>query len=281
MNDPIVSPSWLKDQLQAPDLRVIDATWFGPWVTRPETAFQSYERAHIPGAVFFDIDEIADTDAGLPHMLPDAVKFSSRVRRLGLGDGHRLVVYDANNFFASARVWWMFRAMGHEEIFVLDGGFSGWTAMGGQVEDLPPIPVERHYTARRRADLIKDAAQTFAAAAGAGQVLDARPAARFSGAAPEPREDLASGHMPGSLNVPADSLVNTDGHLKSEAELRSVFEAAGASTTADTIASCGSGVSAAVLALALARLGNWNVAVYDGSWADWASDKSRPIETNT
>ena len=278
-SSPLVSAKWLMDNISAPDLRVIDATWFAPFTNPPETGREAYTRAHIPDAVYFDIDEIADPDSELSHTFPPSHVFSSRVRKLGLGDGNRLVVYDQNNFFASARVWWMFRAMGFSDVLVLDGGLKAWIEAGGQTDDLPPVAVERHLTPRVRADLIKTKAQ-MAALVGKSSVtiIDARPAGRFTGEAPEPRKGLASGHIPGSVNVAGSELIE-DGFMKSADDLRAVFEAQGIDPAKLIVTSCGSGVTAAVTALALAVLGNDLVAVYDGSWTEWASDGSLPIAT--
>ena len=274
--DPLVSADWLKEHISAPDISIIDATWFAPFTNPAQTGRQAYMAGHIPGAHFFDIDAIARQDTDLPHMLPDPVMFSSRVRKLGIGDGNRIIVYDQNGFFASARVWWMLRVMGHQDVKVLDGGYAAWLAAGGEVEDLPPVAVERHFTARVRSDLVKDAAQVHAiSASGSHKLIDARAADRFSGEAPEPREGLSSGHIPGSVCVPCSKLMNADGTMKSAADLAPLFD----NPMAAIVATCGSGVSAAVTALALARLGNWDVAVYDGSWTEWASDPSRPIAT--
>lgn len=272
--DPLVSAEWLIRNIEAPDVRLVDATWFAPFTHPPETGRQAWMRGHIPGAVHFDIDDIADTSSSLPHMLPDAVKFSSRVRRLGLGDGNRIIVYDQNNFFAAARVWWMFRVMGHEDVQVLDGGLRAWLAQGGALDDMPPVTGERHFTPRVRSDLVTDA-RALANLVGSDRtvIIDARPEGRFQGRDPEPRAGLASGHIPGSINLPGGQLITGDGRMKPAGELLNLFR----DPAAPTITTCGSGVTAAITALALARLGNWDVAVYDGSWADWASDPARPI----
>lgn len=276
---PLVSADWLKENINAPDVRVIDATWFAPFLNPPETGHEAYLKAHIPGAVFFNIDAIADPESDLPHTMPDAIVFSSRVRKLGLGDGNRLVVYDQNGFFAAARVWWMFRVMGVSDIVVLDGGLAAWQAAGGPTEDLPPVAVERHFTPRIRADLIKTTEQILASMNNALiQIVDARPAGRFTGAAPEPRKDLPSGHIPGSINIPGGQYLTPTGHMKSTEALGDVFKAAGVNITAPIITTCGSGITAAVSALALATLGNDLAAVYDGSWTEWAADSANPIE---
>jgi thiosulfate/3-mercaptopyruvate sulfurtransferase len=276
--DPLVSADWLKQNIDAPDVRVVDATWVPPFIVGRTSGREQYDAAHIPNAVYFDIDAIAAPDSDLPHMLPDPVLFSSRVRKLGLGDGNRLVIYDNNGFFAAARVWWMFRAMGHKDVKVLDGGLAAWTVAGGDTEDLPPVAVERHYTARKRADLVKDMEQMRATIdAGAAQILDARAQDRFNGTAPEPRADLKSGHMKSASCVPASSLIGDNGLMKSAANLQSIL---GDYISGPVITTCGSGVSAAVINLALARLGNWDAALYDGSWTEWASHSENEIITS-
>ncbi|MEO1641988.1 MAG: sulfurtransferase, partial [Pseudomonadota bacterium] len=206
--DPLVTAAWLKDNISAPDLRVVDATWVPPFLVGRKSGQETYDQGHIPGAVFFDIDAVADPDSDLPHMLPSPVLFSSRVRKMGLGDGNRIIIYDQNNFFASARVWWMFRTMGHKDVFVLNGGFAAWQAAGGEIEDLPPVSVERHFTPRARADLVRDMSQVQSVSTeGSATLLDARPPGRFEGSSPEPRTDLKSGHIPGAVNIPASSLL--------------------------------------------------------------------------
>ncbi|MDP3460799.1 MAG: sulfurtransferase [Hyphomonas sp.] len=272
--DPLVSAEWLLANIEAPDVRIVDATWFAPFTNPPETGRQAWMRGHLPKAVHFDIDEIADTASPLPHMLPDAVKFSSRVRKLGLGDGNRIIIYDQNNFFAGARAWWMFRVMGHKDVHVLDGGLNAWVGAGGPLDDMPPIAAERHFTPRVRSDLVMDAkALENLIGTARTTIIDARPDGRFFGRDPEPREGLPSGHIPGSINLPGSKLVTEDGRMKPASELRKLFK----NPLAPTVTTCGSGVTAAITALALARLGNYDVAVYDGSWTDWASDPSRPI----
>lgn len=276
--DPLVSTAWLQDHLQAPDVRVVDGSWHLPTENRDARA--EYNEAHIPGAVFFDIDEICDLESPLPHMLPHPVKFSARMRKLGLGDGSRVVVYDTKGLFSAARVWWMLRVMGHQDVVVLDGGLPKWITEGRPIEDLPPPPRERHFTVRFDNDLIRDLTEVQRVLEnGKEQVLDARPAARFRGEAPEPRPGVRSGHIPGARNLPWETLLGPDGALLPANRLAERFEAAGVDIARPVVTSCGSGVSAGILALALARLGRWRTPVYDGSWAEWGSREDLPLAT--
>jgi thiosulfate/3-mercaptopyruvate sulfurtransferase len=276
--DPIVSCAWLAERLDAPDIRIIDATWFLPGDARDAKAL--YAARRIPGAIFFDIDEIADKAANLPHMLPAPEKFASRMKKLGVGDGARVVVYDGQGLFSAARVWWTFRVMGHDDVVVLDGGFPAWERGGYPIETDPPAAkMERHFTPRVRADLVRDLSDMRRAIEGGAQILDARPNPRFRGEAPEPRPGLKSGHMPGSHSVPSGSLVNENGALRSREELAKIFATAGADPAQPAITTCGSGVTAPIIALALARLGRWDAAVYDGSWAEWGSKDDTPVVT--
>jgi thiosulfate/3-mercaptopyruvate sulfurtransferase len=275
---PIVTADWLKSHLRAPDVRVLDCTSFLP--TERRTGRQAYEAHHIPGSRFFDIEDIADTDSPLPHMLPSPEKFASRVRKLGLGDGHRIICYDQNKFSASARVWWMFRTMGHEDVAVLDGGFDAWRAAGGEVEDLPPhYLADRHFTVRPRRDLVRDLEQMKAAfASKSAQVVDARSAARFRGEADEPRPGLRKGHMPGSISVPFTEVI-ANGFVKPEADLKAIFEKAGVDLAKPIINTCGSGVTAAILSLAQSIAGHDDAAIYDGSWSEWGAAAAKtPVE---
>jgi thiosulfate/3-mercaptopyruvate sulfurtransferase len=277
---PVISAEWLKSHLTAPDVRVLDCTYFMPG--SPQTGKQAYDAHHIPGARHFDIDDIADTTIPLPHMLPPPEKFSSRVRKLGLGDGHRVICYDQNGFLASARVWWMFRTMGHADVAVLDGGFNAWRNAGGAVEDLPPhFVADRHFTVRPRQDLVRSMDQVKQnLESKVAQVVDARSGPRFRAEAPEPRPGLRGGHIPGSLNVYYADLIAADGRLKSEADMRAVFAAAGVDLSKPIINSCGSGVTAAILTLAQSMLGHDDGAVYDGSWTEWGQpDSGGPVET--
>lgn len=275
---PLVTTEWLAAHLDAPDIRIVDASWYLPQMQRDAKA--EYAAAHIPGAVFFDIDEICDLDSLYPHMLPSPEKFSSRVRALGLGDGNRIVVYDGAGLFSAARVWWMFRVMGHEDVVVLDGGLKKWKAEARPMDDRTPRHTARHFTARRNTGLIRDReAMLHNIDTCTEQVLDARSAGRFRGTEPEPRAGLRGGHIPGSFNLPASELIAADGTMKKPEELKALFEKAGVDVARPVVTTCGSGVTASILALGLAVLGKPQVPVYDGSWAEWGSIRELPAET--
>ena len=264
----LVSTDWLAAHLKDPDLRVLDASWYLSDAGRNAKA--EYTAAHIPGARFFDLEEISDQRSALPHMAPPPEKFISRLRAMGVGDGHQVVIYDGAGLFSAARVWWLFRLMGKTNVAVLDGGLPKWLAQGRDVEDMPPVLRDRHMTVSRQNQLVKDVTQVaHAAKLGEAEIIDARSAPRFRGDTPEPRAGLRAGHIPGSKNVPYSALLNGDGTMKSVPELRSVFESAGVNLTKPAITTCGSGVTAAVLSLALERIGHRNHALYDGSWAEW------------
>ncbi len=264
----LVTTDWLAAHLKDPDLRLFDASWHMPDSGRDARA--EYAAAHIPGARFFDIDEIADLRSALPHTAPPAEKFASRMRALGVGDGHQVVVYDSAGIFSAPRVWWLFRLMGKTDVAVLDGGLPKWQAEGRETEDMPPVLRERHITVQRQAGLIKDVTQVAAASKlGDHEILDARSPARFRGEEPEPRAGLRAGHIPGSKNLHFRTLLNEDGTMKAPDELRAVFEAAGVDLKKPVISSCGSGVTACIIDLALERIGHRRHAVYDGSWSEW------------
>lgn len=264
----LVSTGWLERHLKDPDLRVLDASWYLPDAGRDPKA--EYAAAHIPGARFFDIDEISDARSELPHMAPPPEKFVSRMRAMGVGDGHQVVVYDGAGLFSAARVWWLFRLMGKTDIAVLDGGLPKWLAEGRPVEDMAPILRDRHITVSRQAHLVRDVTQVAAAAKlGDHEILDARSPGRFAGTEPEPRPGLRPGHIPGSKNVHYRTLLNEDGTMKSPEGLAEAFADAGVDLGKPAITTCGSGVSAAILNLALERLGRRDHSLYDGAWAEW------------
>ena len=274
----MVSTDWLAQRLSAPDIRILDASWHMPDTGRDAEA--EYRAAHIPGARFFDIDRVADTSASLAHMLPPVEKFVSAVRRMGIGDGHRVVVYDQTGLFSAARVWWMFRVFGHTDVAVLDGGLPKWLADGHPTEDIPPDPRERHFTGRKNAGMVRDVTQMAGAVKlGHEQIVDARSRPRFTGEEVEPRPGLRAGHMPGARNLPWRDLLEEDGTMKDEAGLRAAFEAAGVDLSQPVVTTCGSGVTACILTLALHRLGHTRNAVYDGSWSEWGAYPDLAVET--
>jgi len=274
----LVSTDWLAERLSAPDIRILDASYYLPG--DPRDARAEYAKAHVPGARFFDIDEISDSHSPLPHMLPPVEKFVSRVRAMGIGDGHRVIVYDQQGLFSAARVWWTFRVFGHQDVAVLDGGLPKWIAEGHPVDDEEPDPRERHFTGRRNASMVRDVTQIAGATKlRAEQIVDARAAGRFRGDEPEPRPGLRAGHIPGSRNVPYASLLNPDGTMKDVEATRALFEAAGVDLKKPIVTSCGSGVTAAILTLALHRMGHTRNALYDGSWVEWGSYPDLAVET--
>jgi thiosulfate/3-mercaptopyruvate sulfurtransferase len=278
MVDPMVSGAWLAERLGDPDVLVVDATL--PLVGQPGQGRDFYEAGHIPGAVFFDINGIADLTTDLPHMLPTPKAFAEAAGRLGLRREATIVVYDAHGLFSAARVWWTLRVMDFPKVFVLDGGLKAWRAEGRPVETHEPQPVAAKLLPAFHPELVRDlSAVSGVLMAGSAQVVDARSAPRFRGEVPEPRAGLRSGHMPGALNLPFDQVVSSDGGLKDAPMLRSIFEAAGVNLSRPIVTTCGSGVTASVLALALARLGRDDVAVYDGSWTEWGSRADTPVVT--
>ena len=277
----LIETEELARELHAPDLVILDASWHMPAEARNARA--EYLAEHIPGALFFDIDEIADTKSHLPHMLPPPEKFSSRMRSMGIGDGSRIVVYDSAGLFSAARVWWTFRVMGVQDISVLNGGLPKWKREDHPLESGEPTArTARHFTARRNADLVRDLSDMKALIKDrTAEIVDARAAERFAGKAPESRAGLRSGHIPGAHNLPFAKLIAKDGTLKPAPEVERLFEEAGVDLSKPVVASCGSGITASVLALALAEIGHRRTSVYDGSWSEWGADQNLPIETSS
>ncbi len=272
-----VTTAWLADHLDAPDLLVVDGSWHLPTANRDAAA--EYAAGHIPGAVFFDIDAISDEDTDLPHMLPAPIAFSSAMRKMGLGDGMRVVVYDSYGLFSAPRVWWTLRAYGVKDVAILEGGIAQWQADGYRLEEGIRKRQPRHFTARFDHSLVADIHDVKTALdRGDIQVVDARDAARFTGEAPEPRPKLRSGHMPGARNLPWSDIVMA-GRLKPKAALEAAIRDAGIDLSKPILTTCGSGVSASILSLAFEHLGARPVPVYDGSWAEWGKLAHCPVET--
>jgi thiosulfate/3-mercaptopyruvate sulfurtransferase len=272
----LVTTEWLAGHLDAPDIVVVDGSYYLPNAKRD--AHAEYLAAHIPGAVFFDIEAVADHASNLPHMLPSAEQFSSAMRNLGIGDGQTIVVYDGGGLFSAPRVWWTFRVFGVRDVFILDGGFPKWKAESRPIAFDEVRRTPRHFTARFDHGGVADAADVQKAlSTGSAQVIDARSAERFAGTAPEPRPNLPSGHMPGAFNVPSTALVE-DGRLIDPARIAAAFAKGGVDPDKPTITSCGSGVTAAILWLALDAIGKPPKSLYDGSWTEWASRGDLPIE---
>lgn len=275
----LVSTEWLANELGASDLRVVDASMFLPSDNRNAAA--EFEAAHIPGAVFMDLSEIVDTGSPLPMMLPGAEKFASRMQSLGLGDGSRIVIYDNSPWKSAPRAWWMLsQVFGAHGVAVLDGGLAKWKAEGRPLESGKPTIRHRHFTAWKNDKVVRDKAQMLAnISSKAEQVVDARGAARFSGEEGDPRPNVASGHIPGSFNLPYTQMYNEDGTWKRGDALKAAFESAGIDPAKPLIATCGSGLTASSLVFGAYLLGMENVALYDGSWSDWGSDPETPKAT--
>ena len=274
----LVSTEWLHAHLKDPDLRILDGSYYLPQMGRDPRA--EYDAVHIPNARFFDIDDVSDHGSDLPHMVPPVEKFMSRMRAMGVGDGHQVVVYDGMGLFSAARVWWLFKLMGQNNIAVLDGGLPKWQAEGRPVEDLPPVIRDRHMTVRRQNHMVKDVTQVSAASKlGDYEIIDARSPGRFRGEEPEPRAGLRPGHIPGSKNVCFKDLLNADQTMKNPADIRQIFEAAGVDFNKPAITTCGSGVTAAVLSLGLERIGKTDHSLYDGSWSEWGMFPTVPVAT--
>ncbi|HEU4641332.1 MAG TPA: 3-mercaptopyruvate sulfurtransferase [Gemmatimonadaceae bacterium] len=276
---PLVSTEWLARRLGAPQLRVVDASTYLP--NQGRDAAREYAEGHIPGAVFFDLDASSDRSTPLPHMLPSAEDFAARMSALGIDDASDVVVYDGSGTNMSApRAWWMFRAFGHERVAVLDGGLGAWRAEGRPLERGTVTPAPGRFTARLNERVVRDLdAMRSNLTSKREQVIDARAAARFTGDAPEPRAGIRGGHIPGSVNLPFTDLVTPQGTVLPPDVLRRKLDAIGVDLTRPIVTTCGSGVTACCIALALELVGAPNVAVYDGSWTEWGGREDTPVET--
>ena len=273
----LVSTEWLAERLGQPGLVIIDASWYLPAHQRDPR--QEHLDGHIPGAVFFDLDAVSAQDTSLPHMMPTPTAFASAMRKLGVADGAQIVVYDGLGLFSAPRLWWMLRAFGARDVVILDGGLPKWKAEGRPLEDGETLRTPAHFSARLDHSVVASMVDVQKALAdNSAQVLDARPAERFRGEAPEPRPGLRMGHIPGSTSVPFSALVR-DGRLKPAAELTEALDALGVHPQKPAITSCGSGVSAAIITLALVTAGRKPGALYDGSWAEWGAPEGPPVAT--
>lgn len=271
-----VSTQWLADHLENPDIQIIDASWHMPASGRNAKA--EYREGHIPSAIFFDIDAVTDKSTGLPHMLPDAKTFGEMAGALGIASDKTLVVYDEAGLFSAPRAWWTFTVMGAHAVKILEGGGPQWRSENRPLESGDPDAAPARFSARLHTGAVAGFEDALAASRSGGQILDARAAQRFAGEVAEPRPGLKSGHIPNSRNLPFDTLIE-NGRFKSDAALEKAIKEAGIDPARPVITSCGSGVTAAVLALALDTVGTGKVALYDGSWSEWGARLDAPVET--
>jgi thiosulfate/3-mercaptopyruvate sulfurtransferase len=277
--DALVSTEWLADHLDAPDVRIVDASFYLPAQKRdPRAEFASQ---HIPGAVYFDIDEIADKSNPLPHMLPSPQQVAEQARKLGLGSGNKIVVYDTTPMTGACRVWWMFRTMGHKDVAILNGGLPKWMAEGRPVTDDPSPPRDRAFNPKYNGEIVRSIDDVRALIdSKKEQIVDARAANRFRGEVPEARPGLRIGHMPGAFNLPYNELIDPKtGTMLPADQIKARIAASGLDPTKKVTASCGSGVTACVVALGLYLTGAPDAAVYDGSWTEWGGRTDTPIVT--
>lgn len=273
----LVTTEWLAENMSDPNIRILDATWYLP--NSENNAKAEYAQSHIPGALYFDIDEIADTDIPLPHMMPSNEKMSSRVRKMGISNRNHVVVYDNSDFNSAARAWFMFKNFGHENISILDGGYKKWCKEGRPTQSDIPTFSSSHYQANKDENKIRNLDQIKAnIKSNKEQVVDARSRGRFLGTAPEPRPESRSGHIPGSFSVPFNELLSEDGTYKGRDELKKIFVENGVDLSKPIVTSCGSGITACVLLFALDQIGHKDGALYDGSWAEWGTRTDTPVE---
>jgi thiosulfate/3-mercaptopyruvate sulfurtransferase len=275
--NPVVAPAWLAARLQDPDIIILDATLPPVGVTPPIDTHARYLANHIPGAIFFDIEDLSDHSTPLPHMLPTAEAFSRSMSILGVADNATIVIYEQESVFSAPRAWWMLRTFGAQHVYILDGGLRAWTEAGLPTESGPVHHAPASFHAKLNPDAVKDLTQIKEKITAHQQILDARSAARFNGTAPEPRPGLSSGHMPGATSVPFTELVE-DGRLKPADKLQQLFAAKNVDLQQHITTTCGSGVTAAVIALSLELVGAKNVSLYDGSWAEYAQQPDSVIE---